>query len=131
MKNILRKVVMASLAVAAIVVGTVSASAESSVKVPFAFKVGNKVCPAGEYIVQDGHSHNLLTLKSRDAKVNFSWVLMPGDGINMDSNKTTLRFDVIGDTQLLNSIRYGTQKTPTIDKGTKSLERSMTIIQGQ
>jgi hypothetical protein len=130
MKNTLRNVVMASVAVAAIAVGTVSASAESSVKVPFAFKIGNKICPAGEYIVKDGFNHNLVMLQSRDSKINLSWILVPGDG-ELRTAKASLKFDQIGGAELLKSVQYGTQKTPVIDKGSKSLERPITIMAGQ
>ena len=130
MKNTFRKIVMASVAMAAIVVGTSAASAESTVKVPFEFKVGNKVCPAGEYVIQGGFNHNLVMLKNRDASVNFAWVSMPADPNG--NFKATLRFDQVGDTQLLKSVQYGSQKTPVIDKGSKSLERPITeVIQGQ
>jgi hypothetical protein len=131
MKNTLRNIVMASAAVAAIAIGTVSASAESSVKVPFAFKVGNKVCPAGEYVVHEGFNHNLVTLSSRDSKVNFAWVLTPGDG-NAETAKVALKFDQIGDSQLLKTVQFGRQTTPKIDKGSKVLERPIsTTVQGQ
>ena len=131
MQNILRNVVMASVAVAAIAVGAVSASAESVVKVPFAFKVGNKVCPAGEYVIQDGVNHNLVMLQSRDAKVNFAWVLMPGDGSDRKV-KASLSFDRVGETELLKFVQYGDHKTSVLDKGSKSMERPIThIIQGQ
>jgi hypothetical protein len=131
MKNTFRKIVMASVAMAAIVVGASAASAESTVNVPFAFKIGNKVCPAGSYIVKPGFNHNLVTLQNRDAQVNFAWILMPGDGTNKDA-KISLKFDQIGDTELLKSVQVGSQKTPVIDKGAKSLERPITqVIQGQ
>ncbi len=125
MQNTLRKVLMASVAVAAIVAGTSSAIAESTVKVPFAFKVGNKICPAGEYVVQQGFNHNVVTLSNREGHVNFAWVLMPGDGLP-NTPKASLKFDQIGDTQLLKSVQYGAQKTSPIDKGNRTLERPMT-----
>jgi len=131
MKNTLRSIVMAAVAVTAIAAGTASAQAESSVKVPFAFKVGNQICPAGEYIVQEGYNHNLVILKSRDAKFGFTWVLTPG-APSPTSSRVLLKFDEIGATELLHSIQYRALETPAIDKGSKFLERPIArTIQGQ
>jgi hypothetical protein len=130
MQNTFSKIVMASVAMAAIVVGTSAASAESTVKVPFAFKVGNKICPAGEYVVQNGFNHNLVSLSNREANVNFSWVSMPADPNG--NSKATLSFDQVDGTPLLKTVQYGSQKSPIIDKGSKQLERSMhQNLQGQ
>jgi hypothetical protein len=131
MKNTLRTVVMAAIAVTAIAVGTASAQAASLIKVPFDFKVGNQICPAGDYVVTPGFNHNLVVLKSKDAKYGFSWLLAPGNEAPGASG-VTLKFDEVGGSEFLHSVTYGWQTTPTIDRGNKFLERPIShTIQGQ
>lgn len=131
MKLSFRKIVLASVAVAAIAATTASAKAESLLKVPFSFKVAGKVCPAGVYEVAPGFNHNLLILKNRDSKVNFTWVLTPGDPAPT-STKVTMKFDTIGDSEFLHSIQYGSMSTPTLDKADRQRERPIShVIQGQ
>jgi hypothetical protein len=123
MKNILRKIVVASVAVAAIALASNSAMAASKVNVPFEFKVGSKTCPAGEYTVQPGLNRNVVVLASIDGSHSFTWLLQPGDASPLDKS-VVLKFDEQANGSYLRSVQYGAMVTPRLDKGTNRLEHS-------
>ena len=120
MKSILSKFVLAPAVLAAVALAATSAKAETTVKVPFNFSVGNKVLPAGYYTVNKD-SGNFVTLIRRGTSDIFTWVVGPGTPEPNDS-KVALNFDVIGSSHVLQSIQYGTVITSRLDK--KSLQES-------
>jgi hypothetical protein len=120
MKSILSKFVLAPAVLAAAALAATSANAETTVKVPFNFTVGNKVLPAGNYTVNKD-SGNFVTLIRRGSSDIYTWILGPGAPEPNDS-KVALNFDLIGGSHVLQSIQYGPAITARLDK--KSLQES-------
>jgi hypothetical protein len=108
------------LAVALLVLTGTAFTAQSAhattLDVPFAFTVGNQVCPAGRYTVRtdDLGSSVLLTGQSQ----GFKWVIHPGDPAPTD-NRIVLKFDIVGSQYALRSVQYGPMITSRLDKKTK------------
>jgi len=111
----LRSILMTSAVLAAAALATNSAMAETTVNVPFSFVAAGKVCPAGRYTVERDLAHNFVTLVGRSAPVGFRWLLNPGDDARK-SSEVTLRFDGNGQDYTLDTILYGKQSTPHLDK---------------
>jgi hypothetical protein len=116
---------------AAAALATTSAMAETHVNVPFAFTVHGKTCPAGQYIIQRDPIHNFVTLMGDKAHVGFNWLLSPSTAPVKDSN-LTLSFDKQDAGYALETIQFGSQATPRIDKQPKGTEhRTVVDVQGQ
>ncbi len=131
MRSILRSLVLAPVVLAAIVVTTTSAKAETRVNVPFTFTVDGKTCPAGKYIVVRDPSHNFVTLMGEKAHVGFNWILSPGTAPAKDSN-LTLSFDKQDESYALESIQFGSLTTHRLDKQSKGPEhRTVVNVGGQ
>jgi len=127
----LRSIIMTSAVLAAAALATNSAMAETTVNVPFSFVAAGKVCPAGRYIVERDLAHNFVTLAGKSAPVGFRWLLNPGDDARKSSD-VTLRFDENGQDFTLDSIMYGKQTTPHLDKrGAHSEHKAIRDISGQ
>jgi hypothetical protein len=116
MKQIIRKFLVASAAVAAIALASNSAMAESRVNVPFSFTVGHKTLPAGQYKVAKTLSPNVVTLTNQDSTFEYTWILAPGDP-SPYSNSVILKFDAANETHALRSIQFGSQITHRLDRG--------------
>lgn len=120
MKSILRKLALVPAVMAAAALLTTSAMAETTIKVPFNFTVGGKVFPAGRYVVERDDSGGFVSLINRDVPKAASWVLTPGEP-GPAENKIALKFDMVGNTHVLQSIQYGALITSKLDK---SMERN-------
>ena len=108
--------ILASAAlVAAAVLATNSAMAETTLQVPFSFMVAGKICPAGHYTVKENAIGSYVTLTNEDSSRVFTWILGPGSPA-FDASKVVLKFDVAGQTHLLRSVQVGSMTTPMLDK---------------
>jgi len=117
MKSMHSKFVLASAVLAAVALGTIPVSAETTLKVPFKFTAGGQVCPAGYYTVRHDDTSNFVTLISKEDSKTFTWVVGPGEPAPTES-KVTLKFDTLGGTHVLQSIQYGRLVTSQLDKKT-------------
>jgi hypothetical protein len=115
MQSILRKLALAPAVLAAAAFMTTSAMAETTIKVPFNFTVGGKVFPAGRYVVERDDAGSFVSLINRDVPKVASWVLAPGSPAPNES-KIALKFDMVGNTHVLQSIQYGSLITSKLDK---------------
>jgi hypothetical protein len=115
LRSSLRLLGMASLVLAATAF-TANAARAASVDVPFAFTVGNKICPAGHYTLHTDHLGNSVELVG--ASQGFQWVIHPGDAAPTDT-RVILKFDATGTQYALRSIQYGPMTTSRLDKKTK------------
>ena len=130
MKSMFSKFVLGSAAVAAIALGAISATAETTVKVPFKFTAGGQVCEAGYYTVNHDNG-NFVTLTAKDSGKTFTWVVGPGAAAPTET-KVALKFDNLGGTRVLQSIQYGRLVTPPLDKKTlHEMERESQLNGGR
>ncbi len=111
----LRILGMASLVVAAMAF-TANAAHAVTLNVPFAFTVGNKVCPAGLYSVRSDRLGDTVQLTGPSQ--GFNWVIHPGDPAPTDS-RVILRFDTDGSQYTLRSVQFGPLITSRLDKKTR------------
>jgi hypothetical protein len=131
MRSKFSALVLASAALAAVGLATIPAVAATStaVNVPFSFTVGGHCLPAGLYSVQQDLSGNILRLQARDGSQSFVSIAIPSE-INED--RTVLRFNTVGQTHVLESIRFGPLVTPRLDRKTRRTEDlSPQIMPGQ
>jgi hypothetical protein len=115
MRSILRTLVLAPVVMAAAALAANSAMAETTVVVPFSFKVAGKICPAGRYAVDRDVNHNYVTLVAKNAPVGFQWILSPGDDDRKNS-EITLSFDRQGEGYALGLVQYGRLSTHRLNK---------------
>jgi len=115
MKSIFSKFVLAPAVLAAAVLATSSATAETTVKVPFKFTAGNQVCPAGYYTVHHDETGNFVTLTGKSTSHTFTYIVGPGAADPADT-KVALKFDDLSGTHVLQSIQYGSLVTSRLDK---------------
>jgi hypothetical protein len=127
MQSILRKLVLAPAVLAAAALAITSATAETTIKVPFAFTVAGQAFPAGRYLVQRDDTGSFVTLASKDSARSTSWVLGPG-APGPTENKVALKFN---DTHALQTIQYGSMITSRLDKKTAESERSDRLSGGR
>lgn len=114
--------VLASAALmAAAVLATNSAMAETTLNVPFSFTVAGNACPAGHYTVKENSIGNYVMLTNEDSSRVFMWVLGPGTP-DLTENHVVLKFDVAGQTHLLRSVQIGSMTTPRLDKKGVNIE---------
>jgi hypothetical protein len=121
MQNTLRspfRLVAVALLVMAASAFTATAAHAVTLDVPFAFAVGNKVCPAGHYTVRADDLRSSVELVG--VSNGFKWVIHPGDAGPTD-NRVILNFVDVGSQHLLRSIQYGPMTTSRIDKKTREL----------
>jgi len=128
MKSIVSKFFLASAVLAAAALAANSATAETTVKVPFDFTAGGKVCHAGYYIVQK--DADFVTLIHKGFPESFAFLVGPGAAEPTDQ-KVSLKFDAIGNTHVLQSIQYGSVVTARLDKQSlRDAERESTRLSG-
>ncbi|HTU51429.1 MAG TPA: hypothetical protein VMF56_12585 [Acidobacteriaceae bacterium] len=114
--------VLASAALmAAAVLATNSAMAETTLKVPFSFMVAGKTCPAGHYIVRENAIGSYVTLTNEDSSRVFTWILLPNSP-DYKSGNVVLKFDVDGQRHLLRSVQVGPMTTSVLDKNAGNSE---------
>ena len=119
MRTIVSKLVLASLVAASAALTPNVASAETTVKVPFDFKVQGKAMPAGVYIVEQDGFNNMVTLMDKDSARGFSLILRPGDAAPGD-HRISLKFDNIGDAHVLRSVQYRSRVSAKLDDKSKT-----------
>jgi hypothetical protein len=130
MKSIFSKFVLAPAVLAAGVLAANSAMAETTVKVPFNFTAGGKVCPAGYYTVEKQTSGSFVTLVHKGYPETFTWVVGPGT-VDPTDTKVALKFDQSGSAHVLQAIQYGSLMTSRLDKKTlRDAERESTRLSG-
>jgi hypothetical protein len=117
MKSIFSKFILAPVALAAVALATSTATAETTIRVPFKFTAGGRVCPAGYYTVKHDDSSNFVSLISKDTSQTFTWVVGPGAPDTRET-KIALKFDQLRGTHVLQSIQYGSLVTSQLDKKT-------------
>jgi len=117
MKSIFSKFMLAPAVLAAVALVANSATAESTVKVPFNFTADGKICPAGYYTVQHDTDSGFVTLSRKGTSEHFTYVVGPG-APDPNSTKVSLKFDQVGDKKVLESIQYGHVSTSRLDKKT-------------
>ena len=132
MKSIYSKFILAPVALAAVTLATISASAaETTVRVPFKFTAGGQVCPAGYYTVQHDDTSNFVSLTSKDTLRTFTWTVGPGEP-NPTESKIALKFDQVNGTRMLQSIQFGSLVTSQLDKKTlREMERESQLNGGR
>ena len=121
MRSKLHTVLASAALMAAAVLATNSAMAETTLKVPFSFTVAGKMCPAGHYTVKENAIGSYVTLTNEDSSRVFMWVLGPG-APDYKSGEVVLKFDVAGQTHLLRSVQFGSMTTPVLDKNAGNSE---------
>ena len=116
LRSPLRFLVLASVALAASMLTTPAARAASTLDVPFAFTVGDKVCPPGKYLVRTDDLGNSVELSGRAQ--GFKWMIHPGDPAPTD-DRVILKFARIGSQHVLESVQFGSMTTSRLDKKAK------------
>jgi hypothetical protein len=120
MKSMIRNMILASAVVATAALASTSAMA-ATLKVPFAFMVGSKQCPAGLYTVQRGINSGVVTVSSPDGSRNFTWVLRPGEP-DPSENAVILNFQAQGQTHVLASVQYGSKVASPVTRKSRRTE---------
>ncbi len=118
MRTFVSKLVLASLVTAAAAFTPNFAAAETTIKVPFDFKVQGKAMPAGLYIVQQDGFNNMVTLIDKDSAKAFSLILRPGDAVAGDRH-VSLKFEDVGDQHVLRSVQYLSRTSAHLDQKAK------------
>jgi hypothetical protein len=129
MKSIFSKFVLAPAVLAAVALAATSAKAEVTIKVPFNFTAGGKICPAGEYTVRHDDNSSFVTLISKSSSQIFTWVVGPGVAAP-DNRKIALKFDEMGNGHVLQSVQYGALSTSRLDSKSMRDERESNQLTG-
>ena len=123
MQSILHRVAIAPAVIMAVTLAANPAVAETtSIKVPFSFEVAGKTFPAGDYSIRHDIGTYFVTLASKASPQNFSSVVGPGEP-SLRDYKIALKFDLVGQTHLLQSIQCGTMITSKLDRKALGSER--------
>lgn len=124
MQTIRHRIALASAAMMVAALAVNPAFAETTtVRVPFTFKVAGETFPAGDYWIRHDGRGNFVTLAARDSSQSFSTIVGPGTPSPYEY-KIALKFDLVGETHLLQSIQFGTMITSQLDKKALESERS-------
>jgi hypothetical protein len=115
MRSKLHTVLASAALMAAAVLATNSAMAETTLKVPFSFMVAGKICPAGHYTVKENSTGSYVTLVNEDASRVFTFLLLPNSP-EFKSGEVVLKFDVAGESHLLRTVQVGSMTTSVLDK---------------
>ena len=115
MRSTFHTILASAALMAAAVLATNSAMAETTLTVPFSFMVAGKQCPAGRYTVKEDRRGSFVTLINQDSSRVFTWLLLPNTP-DYKSGAVVLKFDVSGQTHLLRSVTIGAMKTLRLDK---------------
>lgn len=121
MRSTIHTVLASAALMAAAVLATNSAMAETTLKVPFSFTVAGKTCPAGRYTVKENAIGSYVTLTNEDSSRVFTWILGPGSP-NYAAGNVVLKFDVMGRSHLLRSVQMGPMTTRVLDKNADNNE---------
>jgi hypothetical protein len=124
MQFIHHRLALAPVVIMAVALAANPAVAETTtVTVPFSFKVAGKTFPAGDYWIRHDDRGNFVTLAPQGSSQSFSSIIGPGVPSPWEY-KIALKFDLVGQTHLLQSIQYGTMITGKLDKEALKSERS-------
>jgi hypothetical protein len=115
MRSTIHTVLASAVLMAAAVLATNSAMAETTLTVPFSFMVAGQNCPAGHYTVKENSLGSYVTLTNQDSSRVFTWLLLPNTP-DYKSGDVVLKFDVSGETHLLRNVAVGSMKTAVLDK---------------
>jgi hypothetical protein len=96
----------------------------TTIKVPFSFKVAGETFPAGDYSIRHDERCNFVTLAPKVSSQSFSSIVGAGTSSPWEY-KIALKFDLVGQTHLLQSIQYGTMITRKLDKRELESERDI------
>ena len=121
MRSTIHTVLASAALMAAAVLATNSAMAETTLKVPFSFTVAGKTCPAGRYTVKENAIGSYVTLTNEDSSRVFTWILGPGSS-DYEAGNVVLKFDVTGRSHLLRSVQMGPMTTRVLDKNADNNE---------
>jgi hypothetical protein len=114
MRSMLRSLVLAPALLAA---AAAFAANTTAVNIPYDFVAQGKAFPAGQYDVSRDINSNFLTIRKHGTpEVNFT--VTAGAGGEFD-NKVSLKFDSVGDSHVLNTVRYGHLVTAHLDSDKK------------
>lgn len=123
MQSTLRRIAIApALIMAAALAASPAVAETTTIKVPFSFEVAGKTFPAGDYLIHRDDKDNFVTLAPKGSSQSFSSILGAG-AANPWEYKIALKFDLVGQTHLLQSIQYGTMITNTLDRKALESER--------
>ena len=115
------KFISSLLTVAAMVALAFSAPAakaqKANIQVPFDFKVGDQVWPAGAYVVKRDVFGNQIVLSNSDETLYYKWIAVH---TNQPSKNGLgqLTFDSVGSQHVLQSVQIGSQSTARLYEGT-------------
>src|ERR1700746_367978 len=117
MKSTFSKFILAPAVLPAAALAATSATAETTVNVPFKFSAAGQACPAGSYTVRHDQNSNYVTLSRKGTSKSFMYILGLGAADPAD-DKIALNFDQVGGAHVLQSIQYGPHVTGRLDKKT-------------
>ena len=121
MRSTFHTVLASAALMAAAVLATNSAMAETTLNVPFDFTVAGKACPPGHYTVKENAIGSYVTLTNEDSSRVFTWILLPSAPDYKNGN-VVLKFDVAGQAHLLRSVQVGSMTTSVLDKNAGNSE---------
>jgi hypothetical protein len=122
-----RNLVLSSAAVA-LCTTTAFAATQTRVNVPFNFVAENHAYDAGSYNVEVDLQRSLLKLTSvSKPSQTMLWIVGPGAADPMHP-KVALRFDVIGQDRILNTVQSGSVITPNLDRKPKQQVERVTTL---
>jgi hypothetical protein len=125
MQSILRRIAIVPAVIMAAGLAANPAVAEATtIKVPFSFKVAGETFPAGDYSIRHDERCNFVTLAPKVSSQSFSSIVGAGTSSPWEY-KIALKFDLVGQTHLLQSIQYGTMITRKLDKRELESERDI------
>lgn len=99
--------------------------AQHTLRVPFSFKIGRTLYPAGSYTVERGSRGSFVTLMDSGNRDLYQWVIAPGDPAPTDS-RIVLRFDELGGNHYLRSVQCGSLITDRLDAKALAPRRELT-----
>ena len=100
----------------------------TTLKVPFEFSVGNKILPAGPYMVERDPHGSFLRLQNPDLSQTFTWLAVPS---GIKTGRVVLRFEAAGQKHILQSVQYGVMQTPDLEKRMKNSKAVIEEISAQ
>lgn len=121
MRSKINTVLASAALMAAAVLATNSALADTTLRVPFSFTVAGKTCPPGRYSVKENSTGSYVILTNEDSSREFMWVLGPGSP-DYKADKVVLKFDVAGQSHRLHSVEVGSMTTSVLDKNAGNSE---------
>ena len=129
MQSIRHRLALAPAVIIAAAFASHAVAETTTIPVPFTFNVAGETFPAGDYTIHHDDGDNFVTLAPKGSSQSFSSIVGPG-APSPWANKITLKFDLVGQTHLLQSIQYGTMITGQLDKKALASERGSVELSG-